>query len=131
MLLVCICVGYGIILISGVILPKKVFSSYENRMLAQKPQVSKEGVLSGKYSKGYEYYVTDQFPYRDSWITLKTYREILLQKKEISGTYLGKDNYFFSMYKNNDVDAKVMENRFEYCKNFILAAINQVVEVHT
>ena len=57
------------------------FSESENRILASKPELSKETLLSGEYMEKYEEYVNDQFVSRNTWITLKTYMDILLQNK--------------------------------------------------
>ena len=88
------------------------FSESENRILAQKPRFSMESLFSGEYMKDYEEYVNDQFVSRDNWITLKTYTDILLQKKEINGVYLAKDDYLIEQhlpeaYSQEMVDAKI------------------------
>lgn len=74
----------------------RLYSEWEKRMLAQKPQWELESVLDGSYETAYEEWLTDQFPARDWWVGLKTRCEILLGKKEIGGIYLGKDGYLFS-----------------------------------
>lgn len=74
----------------------RVYSGWEKRMLAQKPQMTASGLLDGSYETAYENWVTDQFPGRDLWVAAKTRCEILLGKKEIQGIYLGKDGYEFS-----------------------------------
>jgi len=77
----------------------RVYSAWEKRMLAQKPQMTLSGVLDGNYETAYESWVTDQFPGRDWWVAVKTRCEILLGKKEIQGIYLGKDGYEFAKSK--------------------------------
>lgn len=76
----------------------RVFSETENRMLAARPVLSREDVFSGKYMKDYETYVTDQFVSRDKWIGIKTRMDILLQRKEINGVYLGDDGYLIEQH---------------------------------
>ena len=60
----------------------RLYSENENRMLASKPELTKESVLDGSYMEDYESYVTDQFVGRDTWVELKTRADILLQKKD-------------------------------------------------
>ncbi len=92
--------------------PEVFFSETENRILAEKPEFSKEAVLNGKYMTGYENYVNDQFVGRNAWITMKTRMDILLQKKEINGVYLAKDDYLIEQhlpeeFKQEDIDKKL------------------------
>lgn len=42
--------------------PAVYFSENENRVLAQMPHLSSEGILSGEFTKEIEEYTTDQFP---------------------------------------------------------------------
>lgn len=76
----------------------RVFSETENRMLAAKPVFSTESLLKGDFTAAYETYVTDQFIGRDKWIALKTGMDVLLQKKEIGGVYLGQDGYLLEQH---------------------------------
>lgn len=74
----------------------RLYSKWEKRMLAQKPDMKWESVLNGDYESACEEWLLDQFPGRDGWINGKTRCEIALGKKEINGIYLGKDGYLFS-----------------------------------
>lgn len=76
----------------------RLYSETENRVLAARPSLSRESVFSGKYAEDYEAYVTDQFVSRDKWIGIKTRMDILLQKKEINGVYLGDDGYLIEQH---------------------------------
>lgn len=67
------------------------FSPVENRNLAQKPDFSWDRLLSGKFMKDYEEYITDQFAGRDEWTALKAYAEKALGKKENNGVYICGD----------------------------------------
>ena len=75
-----------------------VFSESENRILASRPKLSKDALLDGSYMEEYETYVNDQFVGRENWITIKTGMDMLLQKKEINGVYLGKDDYLIERH---------------------------------
>lgn len=74
----------------------RLYSEWEKRMLAQKPDIKWESVLDGSYENAYEEWLLDQFPGRDQWVNLKTRCEIALGKKELDGIYLGKDGYLFA-----------------------------------
>ena len=89
--LFCAFLGCGALL--SVFLPKKGFSETENRYLAQLPQFSWDSLKSGKFGTDYEKYLSDQFPFRDDWIGVKTAAEQIQLKKEINGVWLGTDQY--------------------------------------
>lgn len=89
------------------------FSESENRILAQEPRFSAESLFSGEYMKAYEEYVNDQFVSRDNWITLKTYTDILLQKKEINGVYLAKDDYLIEQHLPQDYPQEMIDGKLE------------------
>ncbi|NCC67375.1 MAG: hypothetical protein EOM14_04135 [Clostridia bacterium] len=68
--------------------PDVKFSEQENRELSQVPAFSFEKLFSGKFTESFESYTTDQFPLRDSWITVKARTELLAGKKSNKGVYL-------------------------------------------
>ena len=68
----------------------RIYSETENRVLAPRPTFSWESLLSGEYGDDYEEYMSDQFVGRDKWVGIKTRADILFQKKEINGVYLGE-----------------------------------------
>lgn len=95
--------------------PDRLYSDWEKRMLAQKPEVSLSAVSDGSYGQAYETWLTDQFPLRDWWVSVKTRCELLLGKKEMNGVYLGKDGYLFSEQDRTedwDLLEKQMKERF-------------------
>ena len=87
------CAFLGCGAFASVFMPKKSFSETENRYLAQRPSLTWQGLKSGAFGREYETYLSDQFPFRDQWIGVKTTAEQLQQKKEINGVWLGKDHY--------------------------------------
>ncbi len=80
--------GFGIL---HIVQKDKVFSEQENRNLAQTVSVSAEGVLSGSYMRDIEEYVSDQFPLRDSFVTMKAAAERIMGKQENNSVYFGTD----------------------------------------
>ena len=82
----------------------RIYSEYENRMLAQKPTLSVEALFSGSFSEDYEAYITDQFTGRDNWIFIKTMTDVVLGKKEVNGVYLAKDGSLIQKHAPEDID---------------------------
>jgi len=74
-----------------VLLPDRERSEAENRLLAQAPAFSWEGLRDGGFTEEAEEYFADQFPLRDSWTGLKARTEQLLGKREFKGVYLCGD----------------------------------------
>lgn len=83
----------------------RLYSESENRLLASRPSFSEDAVFSGEYADEYETYLSDQFVGRDKWIRIKTAVDILLQKKEINGVYMGADNYLIEKHAPEDYTA--------------------------
>ena len=81
--------------------PDREYSASENRMLAQKPEFSLANLASGKFMTDMEDYVTDQFFFRDQWISLKVLEDMALGKRESNGVYIGKQGYLMHVTENN------------------------------
>lgn len=64
----------------------------------QKPQFTIVDFVSGKFSDELEQYLTDQVPLRDDWVTLKTYLELAVGKRESGGVYIGRDKYLMDKF---------------------------------
>ena len=74
------------------VLPKKNFSSNENRYLEKWPKFSVESLLDGSYMAGVESYVEDHFPFRDEFRKLKAnFNYKVLGRYENNGIYLNED----------------------------------------
>ena len=87
-----------IVLVSSIILPDTGFSEKENRVLASRPALKLDQIISGGYEKQFETYENDQFPLRDMWITLKATTDRLMGKVEENGVYLGKNGYLMEAF---------------------------------
>ncbi len=105
--------------VADVVTPDRVFSESENRVLASKPEFSEEALLEGDYTTEYETYVTDQFIGRDKWIAVKTMWDILLQKRDINGVYLGEDDYLIEQHKPEDYSPKQEKEKIELLKKLV------------
>ena len=77
---------------------KKDFSENENRKLAQMPELTFENIKSGQFTSGVETFVADQFPLRDTFLSLMTEVERISLRKEIAGVYLAKDGSLIEEY---------------------------------
>lgn len=87
-----------IVLVSSIILPDTGFSEKENRILASRPALKLDQIISGVYEKQFETYENDQFPLRDMWITLKATTDRLMGKVEENDVYLGKNGYLMEAF---------------------------------
>ncbi len=107
--LICI---FGIA-IFDILSPSRVKSETENRMLAQKPEFSLEALFQGSivapegdkdknFTTAYENYITDQFIRRDSWISLKTYTDKLIGKRDINNVYFADGGYLIEKLSPNE-----------------------------
>ena len=102
-----------------ILLKDREYSESENRMLAQKPELTLESLVNGDFMKDTEDYITDQFFLRDQWINLKVFEDMVLGKRESNGVYIGKDNYLMQIPDNNpDMDA--VDRNLEAIRQFSL-----------
>ena len=73
------------------LLPDGTISRAERRKLQQFPEVSGEALLSAEFSEDVEDYLLDQFPFRDSFRTLKAvWTYDLLGQKDNNGIYIAE-----------------------------------------
>ena len=68
-------------------------SPLENRNLQQRPALTLQGLLSGRFESRFDSYVADQFPFRDSWVSLKSTLDRLAGQTKSNGVFLGKDGH--------------------------------------
>lgn len=80
----------------------KTYSEVENRMLAQKPELTWNNIISGKFMTDMESYITDQFFLRNQWIELKTAEDLAAGKRESNGVYIGKKGYLMEIQDEPD-----------------------------
>lgn len=98
---------------------KRLFSENENRRLEQMPEFSIEKLLDGSFGTDYEKYLSDQFFARDTWISIKTYTERLIGKKDINGVYFGKDGYLIEKHPSTPVDKETADRNAERVADFL------------
>ena len=73
----------------------KNFSDSENRVLGTFPKLTVSSISDGSFMRDFETYLTDQFPFRDSIISVKTFTDRILGKNEENGVYIGKEGFLF------------------------------------
>lgn len=101
------CIGMFFVALYGLFLPDRQFSENENRVLTQRPVLTVHGLFDGSYMKEVESYLSDQFPFRDEAILMKSFFERVWGKKKENGAYIGKNGFLFdsqSYYDKNRMD---------------------------
>ncbi|MCK4260773.1 MAG: hypothetical protein KAX49_17485 [Halanaerobiales bacterium] len=88
--------------ILNLLTPDKEFSESENRRLAHLPNFTWKNIKSGRFSKKFEEYITDQFIFKDYLVAIKSDIERLILKTENNGIFFGKDGYLLEHYKKPD-----------------------------
>lgn len=96
------CLLLASITVVSALTPDKAYSENEKRTLEQKPKISFSRFVSGKLSDEIESYLSDQFPARDGWITVKTLSLLALGKREISNVFFSKDGYLIDGFDSFD-----------------------------
>lgn len=91
-------------IVGSFLCPDKYYSENEKRTLAQRPTFTISRFLSGKYESELETYLSDQFPARDSWITVKTLTELALGKREGGQVYFAGDGYLIDCFDGYDAE---------------------------
>ncbi|MBQ7295824.1 MAG: hypothetical protein IJW86_06485 [Clostridia bacterium] len=90
-----------------ILVDDKEFSESENRVLTDMPKLTFSGIFDGSFMKSFESYLTDQFPFRDKIISLKTYADRVVGKNEENGVYIGQDDFLFdSQSEYNEAQVK-------------------------
>ncbi len=71
--------------------PADAVSDSERRPLAAMPKLSVASVSSGKFMQDFESYATDQFPFRNSFRSLRSFVSFyILGQKDVGGIYLAE-----------------------------------------
>lgn len=106
------------IFVMGILLPDGNASDSERRSLAQIPKFTAESFLNGSYMKQMEVYLSDQFPARDAFRTIKAQSEITILGKHDSYGYVKTEDGIFELEeelneKNVTRAAQAFENLAE------------------
>lgn len=88
------------------ILPDKNFSDEENRSLQQFPTFSVDVLTSGKFTEDVGKYYSDQFPFRDNFVGVKTAISYAFLINQNKGAVIAKDSYIIQRYDlYDDIEA--------------------------
>ena len=82
-----------VFLVLNILTPSTEISEKENRTLAQFPKISLASISNGQFMKDFENYISDQFVFRNAFISLKRGFEALSGKEENHGILLSDDGY--------------------------------------
>jgi len=88
--------------------PIAKFSQLENRYLQGLPHLSWDNLISNKFANEAESFVTDHFPFRADWVSVKSAMELFRLQQENNGIYRGKDGYLFEKFAKPDYE-KVLQ----------------------
>ena len=117
------------------ITPDKYYSESEKRILTQITNIKISDIRTGKFVDNVEKYLTDQFPLRDDWISLKTIVELLCGKKEINDVYFSKDDYLIDKFTNYDqkqlqenIDALIRLNKSNKIKVMLIPSASEILQ---
>lgn len=92
------CLLLAVSALIGLLMPDRYYSEREKRTLTQKPKFTVANFISGEFSDELEKYLTDQVPLRDGCVTMKTYMELAIGKRESVGVYICKDKYLMDKF---------------------------------
>lgn len=92
--------------------PDLQYSEQEKRNLLQFSDINITSYKNlSKIDKQVEKYLTDQFPFRDNLVTVRTISDVLVGKKEVSKVYIGKNGYLMDTFSN--YDKKMFKNNLK------------------
>ena len=80
-------------------LSDRAYSENENRYLAQKPKFTWKALVSGSFTADFEAYITDQFPFRDKWLDLKSRFERFTGKTENNGVFFCSNDTLITRFE--------------------------------
>ncbi len=83
--------------------PDRDFSEWENRNLAQMPDLTVKTLLSGEFGSDYETYMTDQFAGRDTFVKVKFLADSALGKRDSGDVYV-TENALYSVQPEPDYE---------------------------
>ncbi len=111
---------WSVLIILNFVLPKQAFSEQENRYLAKIPEFHFDELVNGKYSEELDTYINDHFVFRNFWLKLNSFVQLLIGKTENNGVYIGKDGYLFEKFEYTDKEKENINIATDVINNFAL-----------
>lgn len=102
-------------------LPKREYSENENRYLQKMPEFSVKSLVAGDFNDKLDDYLSDHFPLRDFWISLKTLSEEAMGKRSINGIYIGKDGYLIGEYEHPKNTERIVKTLTKFSGRLVKA----------
>lgn len=106
---------------------KKEFSVNENRYLESTPAFTLERLLSGKYISDLENYLTDHFPFRDTFMSIKTASLKLLGMNDVNEVYFADDDYLIQKYNKPNNNDKIINTLNSFYKDLNYINMNLIL----
>ena len=103
--ILCFAVFLGALTVLHFAFPDRDRSENENRVLARAPAFRLRALFSGSFTEEFEDYITDQFPFRDRWLDLKSRTERAAGKTENNGVFFCREDTLISRFKPPDDSA--------------------------
>ena len=101
--------------VANILLPDGDISRTERRPLAQLPEITEANLSSGKFMSDFEKYALDQFPFRDSFRSMKAFSNYyLFGKKDNNGIYIADGSAVKMEYPLDTSSVKHAADRFAY-----------------
>ncbi len=87
-----------------VFMPKQEFSQNEKKVLSAFPRFSTEALFDGTWFKNIENYVSDHFPFREAFVGINSYFNMITGRNGTNGVYKCSDGYLIAAPNQLDVD---------------------------
>lgn len=101
--------------LSFCLMPDKIFSGTERRLLQQAPEVSLKNIFNGSFMDDFEVYVQDQFPLRDAFRGLKSRFALnILRQGDNNGLYISMGHIAKTDYPMNEKMLDHAAGRMEF-----------------
>ncbi len=110
--------------------PPKKYSESERRELARFPEISLSSITSGKFMKDFESFTLDQFPFRDTFRSLKAHfsSKALLQKDN-NGLYIADGAAVKIEYPINKASIDYASNKMNFIYESYLKGVSGSVYI--
>ncbi|MCI8714076.1 MAG: hypothetical protein HFH23_17945 [Ruminococcus sp.] len=93
-----------VVLVWNLFVPDQEISTKESRVLAQRPKLTLNSLVSGEFMEKYETYLADQFAGRDLWRNLKVTLGRLGGVRQENGVVLGDGGQLFETLESPNQD---------------------------
>ena len=118
-------IGAGFLLCLFV--PKETYSESERRKLAQMPAFTKDAVFSGRFTRDFESYTLDGFPFRDAWRRIKAETNKNVFFRQDNNVVYEADGFLSALqYPMNEESLDHAVSRFRYFADKYLGNANHI-----